>query len=415
MVAMGLSKVAICTILLSFAWGKGECAMSDVLFEITKDNLDTGMRGFPVGYCSTSTVDPYKGLIYVDKPIADLASWQPEEVIFLLYNRRKGEPGEVAAFSEELKKRAACPKEVIEAIERLPRNAHPMKLLPMALMLLGGTAEKNDYKRDCLDLIARMPHLVACLINHHAGWGKTPLPDASKGYMENFTHMVQAPGVDKKKLAQVFSLFNILHYDHGGGNLSTFVGKSVASGLEDIYGSIAAAMNALAGPRHGRANQDCLEFVQEVLKELGENASSQDVERLIRQRLANKQLVFGFGHAVLRVEDPRAAVFYTYAEQNFSQHPLVKIALRLREAGPKVLSENPKISDPYPNIDAISGTVLTAAGFDYPEYFTVLFGLSRSVGIAIQIVEDRCYAREGKGTPIVRPRFIYRSLTLKNP
>ncbi len=389
--------------------------MSDVLFEVTKDNLDTGIRGFPVGYCSTSTVDPYKGLLYVDKPIAELASWKPEEVIFLLYNRRQGSRDEVEAFAKELKMRASCPHEVISEIERLPRKAHPMKLLPIAIMLLGIASEKNDYKKDGLDLIAQMPHLVATLINHHAGWGKTPLPDPDKGYMENFAYMVQAPNVDKKTLAEVFNLFNILHYDHGGGNLSTFVGKAVGSGLEDMYGSIAAAMNALAGPRHGKANQDCLEFVKDVLKELGENAYSQEVEELIRQRLAAHQLVFGFGHAVLRVEDPRATVLYAYANTHFPNYPLVKIALLLREAGPKVLAENPKISNPYPNVDAISGIVLSAAGFNYPEYFTVLFGLARSIGIAIQIVEDRCYARNGKGTPIIRPRYIYRPFTLPAP
>ena len=80
----------------------------------------------------------------------------------------------------------------------------------------------------------------------------------------------------------------------------------------------------------------------------------------------------------------------------------------LREVAPKVLGENPKISDPYANVDAISGILLTAAGFPYKEYFTLLFGLSRVVGIAIQIVYERCEARGGKGTPIIRPKYIYK-------
>src|SRR5690606_28770601 len=142
------------------------------------------------------------------------------------------------------------------------------------------------------------------------------------------------------------------------------------------------SMNALAGPRHGRANQDCLAFVQEVLEILGEKATAQDVEKLLRRKLENKELIFGFGHAVLRVEDPRATVFYNLAKEKYANYPLVKIALLLREVGPKVLSENPKISNPFPNVDAISGIVLSAAGFPYPEYFTVLFGLSRVVGIS---------------------------------
>jgi citrate synthase len=147
-----------------------------------------------------------------------------------------------------------------------------------------------------------------------------------------------------------------------------------------------------------------------VLDSVGEKATPADVERLIRQKLENNELVFGFGHAVLRVEDPRASVFYEYAKKHFPNDPMVKIALLLRTEGSKVLKENPKISDPYPNVDAISGTVLSAAGFPYPEYFTVLFGLSRCVGIARQIVHDRLEARGGKGTPIVRPKYIYKRM-----
>ena len=91
----------------------------------------------------------------------------------------------------------------------------------------------------------------------------------------------------------------------------------------------------------------------------------------------------------------------------YSENPIVKIAMFLRAAGSKVLAENPKISNPYPNVDAISGVVLTAAGFGYAEYIAVLFGMSRIVGIARQIVYERCEARDGKGTPIVRPKYLY--------
>jgi citrate synthase len=382
--------------------------MSDVLFEITKEHLESGLRGFPIGYCPTSHVDAKKGLFYVDRPIHEIASWEPQQVIYLLYHGKVGNKQEIDAFFADLQKRAACSPEVIKYIYALPRQGHPMKLFSAAILLLGMLEAKGDYREDCLNLIAKIPHLVAALINHHAGWGETPPPKRDLGYMENFAYMLQVPNINHEVLTQVFKLFNILHYDHGGGNLATFVGKAVASGLEDMYGSISAAMCALAGPRHGRANQDCLEFVQGVLKELGENASAVQVEHLIRQRLASNQLVFGFGHAVLRVEDPRATVFYDYAQKHFRDHPLVKIALLIRSEGSKVLSENPKISDPHPNIDAVSGTVLTAAGFSYPEYYTVLFGLSRTVGIAIQIVYERCEARGGKGTPIIRPKYIFK-------
>ncbi|HSX12592.1 MAG TPA: citrate (Si)-synthase [Rhabdochlamydiaceae bacterium] len=382
--------------------------MAEILFQITEENLETGLRGYPVGYCTTSFVDPQKGLFYSGKPVKELAYKQPQEVIYLLYYGKEGSPKEVDHFFNDLKKRARCSKETIEAITHLPRSGFPMKLFCSALLILGMLETKNDYKEDCLNVIAKMPHLVAAVINHHAGWGKTGQPNPDLGYMENFIHMLNLPQKDGHLLT-AFKLFNILHYDHGGGNLSTFVGKAVASGLEDMYGSLSAAMAGLAGPKHGRANQDCLEFVQEVLQELGERATVREVEALIRRRLAENKLVFGFGHAVLRVEDPRATVQYEFVKKQYPQHPLVKTAVLLREAGIKVLSENPKISDPYPNVDAISGTMLTAAGFAYPEYYTVLFGLARCVGIAIQIVYERCEARGGKGTPIVRPRYIYKA------
>ncbi len=380
----------------------------EVLFQITKDKLETGLRGFPVGYCTTSYVDPEKGLFYVGKPVDQLASWEPIQVIYLLYHGKEGNPQEVEKFNQALKLRSSCSKEVIHAVESLPRQGHPMKLYCAALLILGMYEGTGNYREDCLNLIAKLPHLTAAVINHHAGWGKTADPQRNLEYMENFAHMLRVPKVDYTQLTRAFKLFNILHFDHGGGNLSAFVGKAVASGLEDMYGSIASAMCALAGPRHGKANQDCLEFVRFVLEAVGEKATEADVETFIRKRLAENQLVFGFGHAVLRVEDPRATVQFNYVKEHYPNHPLVKIAQLLRTAGSKVLAENPKISDPHANVDAVSGTLLTAAGFPYPQYFTILFGLSRSVGIAMQIVYERVEAREGKGTPIVRPKYLYK-------
>ena len=381
--------------------------VEEVLFQITKEHLDTGLRGFPVGYCTTSTVDPHKGLFYGKEPVSSVDNWEPERVMFLLYSGHDGSPQELSAFKQELKKRAALSQETIRHIESLPRKGHPMALFSAALLIAGMIEGKGDYREDCLDLIAKIPELTATLINYHAGWGKT-LPSRDLGYMDNFSQMLNVPGGKDPKLHHVFKLFNVLHYDHGGGNLSTFVGKAVASGQEDMYGSIAAAMNALAGPLHGRANQECLHFVKEFLEKLGAEAAETDVEALLRQKLANKELIFGFGHAVLRVEDPRATVQYELAKHYYPEDPLVKMALMLRRAGTQVLKENPKIANPYPNVDAISGTLLTVAGFPYPDYYTVLFGMSRTVGIAIQIVYERLEARGKKGTPIVRPKYIYK-------
>ncbi|MES2272882.1 MAG: citrate (Si)-synthase [Chlamydiota bacterium] len=380
-----------------------------ILFEITRDSLETGLRGVPVGFCTTSHVDPVKGLTYVGRPIAELASRNPIEVIYLLYYGEMGSVEQVARFKKEISERAQCKKETIQAIEALPKVGQPMDVFAAALLIAGMYEGTNHYREDCLNVIAKLPQIAAAVINSHAGWGSTPASKPEMGYMENFVHMLQMPGEKTPELIAVMRLFNVIHYDHCGGNLSTFVGKAVASGLEPMYGSLTAAMTALAGPRHGRANQDCLEFVQSVLKEVGPNARAADIEQLIRKKLEKNELVFGFGHAVLRVEDPRATVCYNYCQKHFASHLLVKIALLLRTEGTRVLKENPKISNPYPNIDAITGSMLMAAGFPYPQYFTVLFGLSRCVGIAIQIVYERLEAREGKGVPIMRPLYLYRS------
>jgi len=382
--------------------------MSEKLFEITTDQLDTGLRGYPIGYCFTSTVDAQKGLFYGGKKVEELIRKEPEEVIYLLYKGKEPTKEQLEQFKKELRQNAKLKKETIEAIERLPRHGHPMALFSAAILIVGMEEGVEDYQKDANNLIAKIPEIVAVVINHHAGWGKTPASKPELGYIENFVAMLNVPNKNVPVLTEIFKLFNILHYDHGGGNLSTFVGKAIASGLEDMYGSISGAMSALAGPRHGRANQDSLEFLQAVIKDIGADASKEQLEAYLRKKIANNELIFGFGHAVLRVEDPRAQVLYDVSLKRFPNNPLVKMANLLRSEGAKVLKENPKISDPYPNVDAISGPVLAAAGFDYPEYFTVIFGMARTVGIAIQIVDERVYAREGKGTPIVRPKYIFK-------
>lgn len=383
--------------------------MGDVLFEITKELLESGMRGFPVGYCTTSTVDPEKGLFYMEHPVSEIDQWEPEQVIYLLVYGKTGNPSDIENFSKDLIKRSPLSKELIEHIKLLPREGHPNKLFCAALLLAGIYEGKNNYREDCLNLIAKIPEIAAVVINHHAGWNNLRPSQPELGYMENFAHMVNVPNGNIQELTRIFKLFNILHYDHGGGNLSTFVGKAVASGLEDMYGSITAAMCALAGPRHGKANQDSLNFVKKVLDALGENASADQVEEYIRDKLDHHELIFGFGHAVLRVEDPRASVLYEMGERYYSNNPLVKIATILRNVVPKVLKENGKIADPYSNVDAISGVLLSAAGFPFAEYYTVLFGMARVVGISRQIVYEREEAREGKGTPIVRPKYLYKA------
>jgi citrate synthase len=313
-------------------------------------------------------------------------------------------------FLAELEKRAKLNPEVKKHIMKLPRQSHPMKLLIGALTILSTFECEGKYPEDCLNVIAKLPEVVAILINYHAGWGETKESNPKLGYMENFCNLLNVPNLkDKNIFFDVMRLFNILHYDHGGGNLSTFVGKAVASGHEDMYCSLAASMCALDGPLHGKANQVCLSFLEEIHNEVGDSVTKEQMEEFIRNRLKSGKLLYGFGHAVLRKEDSRATLLCEAGEKYFKDHSIVKIGLMLREIAPKVLIENPKIQDPYANVDLMSGALLTAAGFPFPEYYTVLFGLSRAVGIARQIVYERSEARNGKGLPIVRPKYIYKA------
>lgn len=386
----------------------GVGVMQEVIFEITKDHLETGMRGVPVGYCVSSSVDSLKGLLYAGRPLSEIFHWEPIDVIYLLFHGREGSCEEVGLFYKEIVARSKCSSELIEAIRALPRRLDPMALLSSALLICGGLEGVKGYREDCLHLIAKLPEIVANIIHHHAGWGECSPSCPELGYMENFAQMLKVPNVNLEVLTRIFKLFNVLHYDHGGGSLSAFVGKAVASGLGDMYGAVSSAMNALAGPRHGRANQECLKFIKEAYKKLGDRVTVSQMESFIREEWKREELFFGFGHAVLRVEDPRAGVLYEIVNKECFNNPLVKMANLLRIAGTNILKQEPKISNPYPNVDAISGTLLAGMGFDYPEYFTLLFGLSRCVGISLQIVYERTEARNGRGTPIVRPKFFYK-------
>jgi citrate synthase len=378
-----------------------------VLMEITKEQLETGLRGVPVGYCTTSSVDPNKGLFYVGQAVEELAFKNPEDVIYLLLEKRWPTKDQASEFAARLRAHRAVDAAVISSMKALPRRGHPMKWLIHAINVLGMVSSREDYRKDCLALIAEIPVVVAAIFRLREGWGD-PIPARDDlGYMENFVHMLGVPGLDAAKTAKLTKLmrvFDVVHFDHGGGNLSTFVGKAVASGDADMYESMAAAMAGLAGPKHGKANQECLEFVQECVHKGG---SADEVRAFIQRKLANRELIPGFGHAVLRVEDPRARALRKLGEELCPNDVNFKMVKLLSEVVPGILKANPKISDPYPNVDSASGSLLMACGLTDPDYYTVLFGLSRVVGIAAQVVYERCEARQGKGTPIIRPKYIY--------
>jgi citrate synthase len=322
-------------------------------------------------------------------------------VIYLLIHRDLPNDEQLAAFKQELLKRRGVPQKVLDLMASLPKDGHPMEWLISGLMFLGMTCKTGDYIEDSYQVMAKLPELVAALFRIRSGWGPLIPSNPKLDLIEDFVAMLGVPGADEKKLTRLLKSFYILHMDHGGGNLSTFVGKAVASANTDMYASLAGAMAALYGPLHGRANQDCLEFVEEV----GTNDPA-EIEAFTRNAVETGAKIYGFGHAVLRAEDPRAAIQYKLGEELCPEDPIFRRAVIMREVVVRVLKEFPKINNPYPNVDAVSGTLLNACGLKDANYYTILFGLSRCSGIAAQIVDERVRMRGGKGVPIYRPKYV---------
>ena len=381
----------------------------DTLLNLTSANLNTGLRGVPVGTCRTSFVTPEQGVHYCGYPISELAMMSPEDIIFLLFHKELPDLEQSVEFRKNLQSRGALPDGVEEVLATLPVDGHPMDWLSIGIHTLGMLDCKNDWREDALNLIARLPRLLGLIFRYREErLTNIPADDLSLPLVARFTNTVDLTDIDKAVMNRVLSTYLVLHMDHGGGNLSTFAGKAVASGHATVYSSMAGAMNALSGPLHGRANQSCFEFV----KRIGTHDPA-EVESFVRGELEARRPVFGFGHAVLRSEDPRATAQFELGEEICPDDEYFKTIRVLREIAPKVLSENPKIRNPNANVDIASGTLLNFVGLVDAEYYTTFFGWARVAGIGAQIVDERTVMRDGRGIPIYRPKYIAEEQTLR--
>lgn len=385
-------------------------AENEVLLEVTEKHLNTGLRGVPVGTCRTSFVTPTEGVHYCGYPITELATFEPEDIVYLLFNKELPNAEQSVAIRQDLASRAALPGDLESVLRTLPKFGHPMDWLSVGIHTLGMLETTNDWREDALNLIARMPRLMGLIFRIREGREQDiPADDTSLSMVERFVRTLDLHDTDPVKMSQIISTYLVLHMDHGGGNLSTFVGKATASSKATVYSSMAGAMNALSGPLHGRANQSCLEFVLKV-----GTSDPVEVEAFVRAELKANRPIFGFGHAVLRTEDPRATVQFKLGSEICPDDENFKIITTLREVVPRVLSENPKIRNPNANVDIASGALLHHAGLTDPTYYTTFFGWARVAGIGAQIVDERSVFRNGKGTPIYRPKYIAEAQTLRH-
>ena len=377
---------------------------------MTDEHLNIGLRGVPVGTCRTSFVTPTEGVHYCGYPIRELASFEPEDIVYLLLNKELPNAQQSLEIRKDLASRAKIPGDLESVLRTLPKSGHPMDWLSVGIHTLGMLDTTDDWKEDALNLIARMPRLMGLIFRIREGReSNIPEDDTSLSLVDRFISTLQLDNVNNGVMKRVISTYLVLHMDHGGGNLSTFTGKAVASGKATVYSSMAGAMNALSGPLHGRANQSCLEFVLKI-----GTSDTTEVEAFVRAELDAGRPIFGFGHAVLRVEDPRATVQFELGEEICPNDENFKIIRTLREVAPRVLGENPKISNPNANVDIASGALLHHVGLKDPTYYTTFFGWARVAGIGAQIVDERSVFRGGKGVPIYRPKYFAEQQTLRH-
>ncbi|MES2345272.1 MAG: citrate/2-methylcitrate synthase [Chlamydiota bacterium] len=373
-----------------------------IYYVITSKDFKTGLRGVPLLTCNSSFVDPKSGVFYGNEHISALQNLSVEEVLFLLQHGKSGNNVEIADYTIKLQETASQPIEPLLLVS----NEDPMDMLATTLLLL----KKRTFitfEEEALFFKAHMPFIIASVINAHAGWGETPPYDANKSLVENFVMMLQVPEKSRmsskqlKKLTDFFRLFLILHFDHGGGNLSTVVARFIASGKPPLANTLAVAATALNTPLHGGANKSAFEVVQEA-------AQYTDISAFIEKFIDKNKILPGFGHAVLEY-DPRWEILADYCKQHFQDNHLVQTALTICEVAPNILEEKkPNMRNKTPNVDQISQTGLQAAGFNHPEYSTLLFFLSRSYGIITQITEER-----QKNRPLFRPDSISENHTIQ--
>jgi len=223
-------------------------------------------------------------------------------------------------------------------------------------------------------------------------------PDKDLSY--NYANMLGFG--DNEDFVELMRLYLSIHADHEGGNVSAHACHLVGSTLSDPYLSFAAALNGLAGPLHGLANQEVLIFIEGAVKEMGtETPSDQELIDYTWSLLNSRRVVPGYGHAVLKVPDPRFVCQQQFAEQYIENDNYVNLVQQIFRLVPDVLKEHGKAKNPWPNVDAHSGVLLKHYGLTEMNYYTVLFGVSRAMGVLPSLTWDRAF-----GLPLERPKSM---------
>ncbi len=388
-----------------------------VLGSVTIEQVLGGMRGVPALVCDTSSVSADEGLRIRNAPILDLTNITPEETFWLLVTGERATEEELAELRAAFAKHYVVPQYVVDTLNAMPKDSHPMAMLSVGLLTLeresefraaydkgaGKDALWQSMVNDSIRLIASMPGIAAAIyrIRFNKGEVIAPLAD-DNDLSNNFAHMLGVSNDPAWK--ELVRLYLVLHSDHEGGNVSAMTSYVVSSALSDPFYSVSAAMCGLAGPLHGLANQECLRFIMDVREQFGGVPTDEQLTEYTWSRLNNGQVIPGYGHAVLRVTDPRFTAFHDFGVNNGLTDENVQIVHKIFRLVPGILTEHGKAKNPWPNVDAASGSLLYAYGMTEFDFYTVMFGVSRAIGLCSQMVVNRMMS-----SPIVRPK----SLTLE--
>ncbi|MDI6808626.1 MAG: citrate (Si)-synthase [Candidatus Eisenbacteria bacterium] len=400
-----------------------------VIDQVTISQVIGGMRGIKCLTTDISFVDPEEGIRFRGHDIPDTLKNLPkppgrespyvEGHVYLLLTGDFPTDAEAKELVEEFKERRKVPKYVWDVLQAMSKDAHPMTMFSNAILSMQQESHfvreynkgihKNDMwdptYEDAMDIIARVPVIAAYIYRLKYKGNKQIEANPQLDLGDNFAHMmgISSPYDDLSKL------YFILHSDHESGNVSAHTTHLVASALSDGYYSLSAGLNGLAGPLHGLASQEVLRWVQDLISHLGGKVP--DKERLTKHvwdTLNSGQVVPGYGHAVLRKTDPRYVALRDFCLKHLPDDDIFKMTSLLYEVVPKVLVEHGKAKDPWPNVDAQSGVPQWHYGVKEYDFYTVLFGVGRAIGVMANIVWDRALAY-----PIERPKSVTTSMLEK--
>jgi len=373
-----------------------------------------GMRGIKGMVCDTSVVEPDKGLIIRGVHLSKLTEKLPEEIFWMLITGKLPTADELKGFQKELRTYSDVPPYVYKVLKAMPKTSHPMAMLDTGILAMENESvfrkryaegmAKTEYweaaLEDAMRVMGTIPTIAAMVyrIKYHKG----ELIELKKkeDWAADYAKMLGLPP-RKGDTAKMMRLYLTLHCDHEGGNVSANTCHTVGSALSDPFYAVSAGLNGLAGPLHGLANQECLGWILETMEKFGGAPTEDQIRDYAWETLNSGKVIPGYGHAVLRVTDPRFDAFIAFGKKYLPKDPVFQTVNRVFNVVPKVLEEHGKAKNPWPNVDAGSGSILYAFGLTQFEYYTVLFSVSRAMGMLAQLVINRAL-----GTPITRPKSV---------